>query len=292
MTTTHPARPHAAHVFENVVVGIGDDDEAGDDAIALAKQLVSARGQLALVHVLVVTVRPAPDSGSVQTAAKYSRAVEELTDLARTLRIAGHVSCVEAPAVRRGLHEFASAQHADLLVVSSSRSDEVVQLLLGDDTLEVLEDSPCPIAVAPAGYAARAATIHRIGVAYDGSTDSERALTLARSLAAERGAELSAFEAVQAPLYPHDVWDVREMDHHVEEARQQVAALGGVEAEAEFGDPAGELARYAHSVDLLVMGSHKDRPIDRLLQQTTSQQLADRTPSPLLVLASNERTRG
>ncbi len=280
-------------MFENVVVGIAADGEAADDAIALARQLVSARGELTLVEVLVVVDRPAPDSGSFQAAANYRHAIEELTDLARQLGIAARVSCVEAPSVRRGLHEFVSAQHADLLVVGPSRSDEVVQLLLGDDTLEVLEDAPCPVAVAPAGYAARAATIQRIGVAYDGSTESDEALTLARSLAGDRGAELSAFEAVRPPLYPGDIWDVRgEMDHHVEEALRRLAALGGVEAEADFGDPADELARYARSVDLLIIGSHKSRPLDRLLQQTTSQQLVDRTSSPLLVLASNGRARG
>jgi nucleotide-binding universal stress UspA family protein len=280
-------------MFANVVVGVPTDDRVGNDAIVLASQLLAPRGQLALVHVLVVTDKPAPDSGSVHAAAKRRHTVEELTDLAQQFAIAAQIAYVEAPSVRSGLHEFVSAQRADLLVVGASRSDEVVQLLLGDDTLEVLEDAPCPVAVAPAGYAARASTIHRIGVAYDGSAESEEALTIARSLARDRGADLSAFEVVPAPLYVHDIWDVRgEMDHHVEEARQQVAALGDVEAEAEFGDPVDALARFAQSVDLLVIGSHKYRPIDRMPQQTTSQQLARRTSSPLLILSPNGRARG
>jgi len=279
-------------MFENAVVGIGADDEAGDDAIALAKQLVSPRAQLTLVHVLVVTDRPAPDSGAAQTAAKYRRAVEELTDLARQAGVAAEVSCVEAPSVRSGLHEFVSAHNADLLVISSSRSDEVVQLLLGDDTLEVLEDAPCPVAVAPAGYAARPSAMHRIGVAYDSSTESEQALAMARRIASDCGAELSAFEAVPAPLHPRDAWDVRgEMDHHVEEARQHLAALDGVAAEAEFGEPGSELTRYAQSVDLLVIGSHRYGPLDRGSQQAMPQRLAGRTSSPLLVLSSNGRAR-
>jgi nucleotide-binding universal stress UspA family protein len=239
-------------MFENVVVGIGGNDEAGDDAIALAKQLVSPRGRLTLVHVLVVAAKPAPDSGSFQTAAKHRRAVEELTDLAQQLAPAARVSCLEAPSVRRGLHEFASTRQADLLVVGASHNDELAQLLLGDDTGEVLDDPPCPVAVAPVGYVCRATTIQRIGVAYDGSTESERAVVLARRWATGRDAELSAFQVVSAPLYPRDVWDVRgEIDRHVEDARRQVAALGGIDAEAEFGDPADELIRYASSVDLL-----------------------------------------
>lgn len=280
-------------MFENVVVGIGTDDEASDDAIALARQLVSQRGHLTLIHVLVVPAKPSPDSSSVHIATKRRRALEELTDLTRQRSSAVRVSCVEASSVRRGLHDFASDQDADLLVIGPSRSDEVVRLLLGDDTREVLEDAPCPVAVAPAGYGAQMAAIRRIGVAYDGSPECEDALTVARTLAAERRAALSAFEAVSPPVRERDVWDVRgEMDHHVEEVRGQVAALGDVEARAEYGDAADELTRYAQSVDLLVIGSHRYRPIDRLLQRTTAQQLADRAPSALLVLSSNGHTHG
>jgi nucleotide-binding universal stress UspA family protein len=51
------------------------------------------------------------------------------------------------------------------------------------------------------GYAARARALDTIGVAYDGSPQSERALTVASELARERVAELSAFKAVPEPMY-------------------------------------------------------------------------------------------
>jgi nucleotide-binding universal stress UspA family protein len=78
----------------------------------------------------------------------------------------------------------------------------------------------------------------------------------------------------------------REDEEHVEEARQRLAALGGLKAEAASGDSVEELVGYGQSVDLLVIGSHKYRPIDHLLQQSTAQQLADVASSPLLVLPS------
>jgi hypothetical protein len=56
-------------MFEQVVVGIRDD-QAGRDAIALATKLVSADGAATLVHVQVVSARPAPDS-AVGAAAEY-----------------------------------------------------------------------------------------------------------------------------------------------------------------------------------------------------------------------------
>jgi nucleotide-binding universal stress UspA family protein len=280
-------------MFEEVVVGVRDDD-AGPDAIALAMEMASADRELTLVHVHVVANKPAPDSGSVGDAAKCRYALERLTALRAEFLVDAEVSCIEARSVRRGLHEFASARHADLLVVGASHNDELARDLAGDDTREVLQEAPCAVAVAPAGYAARAAAMRRIGVAYDGSAESERALALGRRLAAERHAELSVFEAVSAPMYVRDPWDVRgvEIDEQVEQARQKIAALGGLEAGAEFGAAVEELVQYGHAVDLLVLGSHRYRPIDRLLKRSTSQQLADGASSPLVVLPSSTRAGG
>jgi nucleotide-binding universal stress UspA family protein len=276
-------------MFEHVVVGIRDDD-SGRDAIALAKELVSPQGGLMLLYVHVVAPKPAPDSGSVGDAAKSRYALERLTALAAELSVDARLWCEQAQSVRRGLHEFALRQHADLLVVRASHYDELAREFIGDDTREVLEDAPCAVAVAPVGYSARAAAVTRIGVAFDGSAESERALALARKLAAERHGELSGFEAVGMPLYVRDPWDVRgvEIDEQVEQARQQIAALGGVQPHAEFAEDTVEgLMQYGASVDLLVIGSHRYRPLDRFLGQSTSQRLADEASSPLLVLPSS-----
>ena len=82
-------------------------------------------------------------------------------------------------------------------------------------------------------------------------------------------------------------WNVEgEIDEDVEKARQRIAVLGGVEAHAKFADdPVEGLRRYGASVSLLVLGAHKHGPLGLLLERTTSQRLADDTPSPLLVLS-------
>jgi nucleotide-binding universal stress UspA family protein len=261
-------------MFEEVVVAVGEDDSARD-AVALGKELGSAHGRLTLVHVLVVASKPAPDSGAAGDAARRRHACERLTALSSEFSAAAQVSWVEARSVRRGLHAFASSRHADLLVVGTSPPDDSSPVQLRDQTREVLEDPPCAVAVAPLGYAAHVAAVGRIGVAYDGSDESEQALVLARRLAAERHAELSAFEAVRPPLYIHDPWNVEgETAEHVAHARQHIRAVTGLEAHAGSGDAADELARYSDSVDLLVVGAHKYRPLDHLLDGSTSQRLA------------------
>ena len=82
-------------MFEEVVVGVRDDD-AGPGAIALAKEMASARSELTLVHVHVVANKPAPDSGSVGDAAMCRYALERLTALRAEFSVDAEVSCVEA----------------------------------------------------------------------------------------------------------------------------------------------------------------------------------------------------
>lgn len=248
-------------MLEHVVVGIGREDASDGDAIALAKQLVSPSGRLTLVHVIVVTGGAPVDSSST------------------AVTLTAQVSRVEAQSVSSGLHRFAAEHGADLLVVGASRSDGASRAFPGDRTAEVLQDAPCAVAVAPDGYADRAAGIHRIGVAHDGPPDAARVLTLARSLAAERRAELSAF----APAGARDRWDVMvEPDHHVEEVRRQLAALLGIAAPAELDDPVGALDGDGGSVDLLVIGSPEDPAIARLLQWPSDAQAC----APVLVVSA------
>lgn len=71
-----------------------------------------------------------------------------------------------------------------------------------------------------------------------------------------------------------------------EEARRRIVALDGVHADASFDDVVDDLRPYGRSVDLLVIGSHKYGPIDRVLEESISQLLADEPCSPLLVLAA------
>ena len=271
-----------------VLIGILDD-QTDRDVIALAHELVSPQGKLTLLHVYLVTAKPAHDSGSLADTAKCRQALRRLVALADELVVDAEVRCVEAHSPRRGLHEFASRRRADLLVVGASRGDENDRTFLGDDTRRVLEDAPCAVAVAPPEFAARAGALKKIGVGFDGSAHSERAFALARRLAAERRAELSAFEAVPVPIYTRDPWNVKgEIEEHIEAARQRVAALGHLEPNAGFGDPVHELARYGQSVDVLVIGGHNYRPIDHLLEQSTAQRLAGEVSTPLLVLPPAE----
>ncbi len=71
----------------------------------------------------------------------------------------------------------------------------------------------------------------------------------------------------------------------VDDARDRLAALAGVEPHAVYGVPAEELALYSASLDLLIVGSRGYGPIGRLVHGSTSKHLARTARCPLLVLA-------
>jgi nucleotide-binding universal stress UspA family protein len=286
----------SGEMFDNVIVGV-DDYHAGRDAVGLARQLASGKRPLAFVYVELVALEP-PDSAGPSESADGRRAMERLASLADEAGVDAEVLCVQARSVASGLRELGVSRRADLLVIGASRHDDYDRALVGDDTREVLRHAPCAVAVAPTGSATRPPIMHKIGVAYDGSSESEQALALARRLARERGPELAAFHVVPEPPYSerrttaarlvNDPWSVQpEIDEAVEKARSQMTQLGDLEPDATSGDAAQELARYGASVDLLIIGSHKYEPLEAWMPvQSTAQQLAGSAPCPLLVLSS------
>jgi nucleotide-binding universal stress UspA family protein len=248
-------------MFENVVVGV-DDCEAGRDAAVLSNVLDSSHARLTLVYVNVVTTMPSAHSGAIRNAGHRS-AAERLSALRDELPGDVEIASIQARSIADGLHSFAASSQADLLAIGASRRDPLARLFIGDHTREVLEDVPLPTAVAPAGYSERSTAVSKVGVAYDGSLESKHALKLAKKLAAERGAELSLFEAAQAPHYVRAPWNV--------------------EGEIE------RLESLARSVDLLVIATHEYGVLDRLSEWSTYQRLAGDVVSPLLVLPSPSR---
>jgi nucleotide-binding universal stress UspA family protein len=271
-------------MFHNVLIGVGDR-ETGHDALALARQLVSADGELTLVQVQVVTHKPSADSGFVRETQEQRRELQALASRRDEAGVEAGVASVKGLSVARGLHAFAQLRSADLIVVGASRAGEMDRMLLGDATRDVLRGAPCAIAVAPNGYADLARPLKQIAIAYDGSPASDRAVEVARRVAAARHATLSAFQAVAQPVAARDPSNPEaEIAVAVETARERIRGLGAVEPVVRSGDAAEELAHFEPSVDLLVIGAHEHHAIDRFLGVSTSETLAEHPVSPLLVL--------
>lgn len=273
-------------MFDKVVVGI-DGFSGGRDALALAKLLAAGEGALTLTHVYIESQLPARGSMGVYTEGERRTSHDLLEQARAELAPDAKIAAIPSHFVGRGLHELAERLPADLIVVGSSHRGRLGRVFLGDEMRSALNGAPCPVAIAPSGFADRPAVLHEIGVGYDEMPESRYALSVGRDLAAERGARISVFEAV--PLPTHGFGDARHpsretMEAEVEHARERLAGLGGVEPHAALGDPAEELALYGASVDLLVIGSRGYGPVGRMLHGHTSLTLAGTARCPLLIL--------
>ncbi len=273
-------------MFKNVIVGV-DESEGGRDAIALALSLLSEGARLTFAFIYHTDPPMWLGLGAAYDAARREQGLATLQNATRDAGVDARLSCLGSTSVGRGLHGLAESEGADLLVVGSSRRGVVGRVLLGDDTRAALNGAPCAIAIAPAGFAQQPRLIREIGVAYNGSPESEHALTVARELASDCEARLSAFEAVSIPAIalsagpaPVDEW----MQGLLDDARRRVSALEGVEPHAVYGQAAAELAMFSASVDLLVVGSRGYGPLGRLVHGSTSMELARVARCPLLVL--------
>jgi nucleotide-binding universal stress UspA family protein len=228
-------------VFDNVVVGVGEY-ESGRDALELAKTLASEDGQIALVFVERVVSAPATTG---LDAERQQYGLGRLVRLRDEAHSAADVARVQAESLSKGLYDFAIERGADLIVIGASRGNQLQHMVSGEDAREVLEDPPCTVGVAPAGYSTHSNGIGTIGVAHDGSPEGERALALAKTIAAERRAALSEFD-----------------EDTVEAVRSDGPA-----------------------VDLLVVPSHRHDPPDRRPERSRSERLAQNPSSPLLVVS-------
>jgi nucleotide-binding universal stress UspA family protein len=270
-------------MFDRIIVGV-DDREGGRDALTLAATLGEiTRGELTAVRVYSYETHPTRASVGgfeedlrVDSSAELERALAETGVAARTRVVAD-----TSPA--RALQHIAEHERAELLVVGSNHRGHLGRVLVGGVSAGVLHHAPCPIAVAPRGYAERRGALGAIGVGFDGGAESLEALDVAAELAKAAGASVRILSVVATPVaagYPvafEREWiDRAERSRRdaVEVARQRVEALD-VEAAGELavGSPVDALVELSGEVDLLVVGSRGWGPVRRHLLGSTSDRL-------------------
>jgi len=273
-------------MFRRVLVGV-DGYLGGHDAVALAKKLTVGGGEVVLAHVSPRRGDPLHGDFVDRETAQYVHARDVLEAAREQAGIQAELRWTDSTSPGRGLHELAEMLRSDLLVVGSCRRGLFGRAMVGNDTRAALDGAPCAVAIAPAGYAEEPATILKIGVGYDASAESKRALEVARTLAGELHAAVAALEVVSFPAYLFHgpaAGDETSIKQLISDARDRVASIGDVEPHAAYGQAAEELARWGDAVDLLVVGSRGYGPIGRLVHGSTSHALANTAHCPLLVL--------
>jgi nucleotide-binding universal stress UspA family protein len=281
-------------MFDRIIVGV-DGREGGRDALAFAAAVARLSGGV-LIAVRAYPHETHPTRASVggyeeqirtDTLADLERELVE-TDIGAQPLVVGDVS----PA--RALQHAAEHERAGLIVVGSTHHGRVGQVVVGNVAAGALHHAPCPVAVAPRGYAARDGAFATIGVGFDGGAEAHVALRLAAELAKPSGARIEIRSVVATPVpaaYPaayETEWVERGKQRgreNVNDALRLIDALG-VQGSGDtvVGSPVQELVELSRGVDLLVVGSRGWGPVRRLLLGSTADRLVREAFSPVIVV--------
>ncbi|HET8953455.1 MAG TPA: universal stress protein [Solirubrobacteraceae bacterium] len=285
--------------MSKIIVGV-DESERSKDAVALAARL--ARGSE--VELLLVCAYPydtAPSRAANTAYKRYLRddALATLEGAAGKLAETHSLQLLPVPDVSppRAIQEIAARERASLIVIGSSHRGAVGRVLAGTTAERLLHGAPCPVAVAPSGYAeAGRGAIATIAVGYDGSPESEAALTgavvLARSLSARlRVTEVIDTMLVGPPALMTVPGDYLEPDDLEERTREHVAERvgklpGDIAAEPHVlvGEAESRLAEQSRDIDLFVVGSRGYGPHRAVLLGSVSGRLVRDAACPVLVV--------
>jgi nucleotide-binding universal stress UspA family protein len=161
--------------------------------------------------------------------------------------------------------------------------------VLGSVGEGLVSGGPCPIVVAPHGFAQQpTGSIATVVAGFDGSPESREALRMANVVAQATGATLRPVAVTHRPRLAR-----REHGEPTPRAREELqarlkAALEelGVQADGSVvdGEPAERLAEAAADADLLVLGARGYGPHHHVLVGSVSSKLMRTSACPVLVL--------
>lgn len=262
--------------FQTILIGY-DGRERGGEATALAEVLRDpSQSRLLLASAYPQDPRMVGGFGLSDEIDELGDATEAMLAEAReALPDPAHaqIRAVLSDSPARALSEVAEAEHADLIVVGSSRRSALGRPLPGTTAERLVQDAPCTVAVAPRGYGG--GDIRRIGIAYDGSREANAALRAAESLALELSARLTIYCAGWPSRAAEDVYS-GPVDDAAQRLKPGTQVLQGV--------PAEEVAGRAYGViDLLFVGSRGYGPLRRALLGNVSGAVVREAGCPVVV---------
>ena len=274
--------------MRKIIVGV-DESHGSSDAIALASSLARITGStLMLVNVLPSHHHASSAAGDALLERLRSSLGDETVELRAIARA--------SPA--RGLRELSREEDAGLVVVGSTHVGRAGRVLPGRTAERLVHGSPCPVAVAPRGYASRSSVeLATIGCGYDASLSAAHALETAHRVAVATGARLRvirAFTPLALDTPPDSVLLGGLASYndtlHERATRELVDAIAKIDAElgaeAEFGigDTAQILTAASQQLDLLVLGSCGYGPLHAVMVGGVAGRLIRDAACPVIVV--------
>ena len=273
-----------------------DGRERDGDALALGVSLARALGTtVSLAH--VVPSGPPGRGMNEYEAIKHNDGQRLLAQIAKKVGPEIETQLIGPGSAPRGLAKL-GRQHANgILVLGSSHRGAVGRIVPGGVASQLLTCAPCPIAVAPVGYKKqRPGAITSIGVAYDGTSESDVALATAAHAAATLKVPLRMYHAMHA-VSDDPAWD--KFREYIRQYAQGILDRGleripaGIEAttrvlEGDVATVIADAAREDH-VGLLYVGSRGYGPVREALFGGVAGALLQTARCPLVIIPRGVR---
>jgi nucleotide-binding universal stress UspA family protein len=288
-------------VAKRIYVAI-DLEQRTPDVLQLGR-LLSDATDAPTVLVTVFPYDPLRSPDEPELVALREEAEGTLLEFGRTVGLdVAEARVIPGNFAARALQQVSEEPRTGRLVVGSTPRGPVGRLLLGGVGQRLLSGAACPIAVAPRGDGERAPrTLHRIGVGFDGSEESQRALDAAVALAEATDATVRmitvfqrlSFGGIPAGALPGESVNAamrRELATTHQQSLDQLSDRG-VSVEGRFVEGSADevLAQESEHVDLLVVGSRGYGPKAAVLLGSATTALARSSSCPLLLTPRGTR---
>lgn len=252
-------------------------EHADGDPIALAVELarvLEAQLVLGAVHV---------PSGAGDEAAEHERFQAELDELRAIVPsdVAARTETVDATSVVHGLHDLADRSQAELLVLGAHHRSGLVRALRGDTAAQVAFTASCGVVVAhPSRTTGRPM---RIGVGWDQTPPADAALEWATQYVERTEGELQILRALD-PSHREGTHPGTHDQVRLAAAEESTRLRVRADARVLWGDPAPELLKASHELDLLVLGARPRTALRLALLGSTTARVIHDAHCPVVVI--------
>jgi len=257
--------------------------------------------ELTLVHAVDLGILESPVAAQAMNLQGYDEFRKGMLDAGRQLmeQTAGLVPPT-VPSVKRVCElghparvvlDAVLSASADLVVVGSRGRGRMAEMTLGSVSHRILMTTPCSTLIVKRPFAA----LRKVLVAVEGPDDSVRLREWLHAHAFIKPVDLAVLSVVPTPYagdpvaFPYfPLWDETATTFAKDLARNLAQSLDGTRYRASHqvfqGHPPDVIGREAAGADLLIVGSHARKGLDRFLLGSVSHAVSHRAACSVLVV--------